>query len=304
MPPVMQGNLSLLLQKSINKIWGDYSQKLETQHSAIFNKEKSSHLYEESLGMTSFGLAPVKAEGGGIQFDSAGQGFRERFQNACHALGFIITSDAIDDGTWGQLVKHYTGALAFSMHETVETLAALVLNRAFTSTYTFGDGKELCATDHPHIGGGTWANEPTVAADLSEAALEAAYKAISAFTTNSGLKQNIRPQKLIIPTDSVFDADRLFNTSGRVGTSNNDINAMKRLSIFPQGYFEYNYLTDSDSWFVLTNYPNGMVYLERKAITAPVSENDFDTENRKYKTKWRGAFGCWNPRAIYGCPGA
>jgi phage major head subunit gpT-like protein len=304
MPPITTGNIGLLLQHTIQKVWGDHTEKLETQYTNIFTKEKSAHAYEEALGMTSFGLAPELDQADGIKYDSAGQGFRERFTNRSHALGFTVTKDAIDDNTWAQFVKHYTSALAFSMHETVEVLAALVLNRAFTATYTFGDGKSLCATDHPNIGGGTWSNRPSDNSDLNELALENAYIDIAGYKTNRGLTQNVSPVKLVIPVNSVFDAERLFSTTGRVGTSNNDVNAMKRMRVFPQGYYEYRYLTDTDSWFITTNFPKGLTYIERQAISAPVSENDFDTENRKFKSKWRGVFGCWNPRAVYGCPGA
>jgi len=272
----------------------------------IFEKGSSDKAFEEEAGVTGFGLAAVKTEGAGIAYDEQEQGFVSRYTHVTYGLGFIITREMYEDGIAVTVALRRANALAFSIRQTKEIIAANVLNRAFTAAYTMGtnsDGKELCATDHPNKSGGTWRNELSVAADLSEAALEQACIDIAGFTTDRGLKIAIMPQKLIIPTTLEFDAMRILESIGQSGTANNDINAIRASKKFPQGIAVNHYLTDTDAWFIKTNCPDGLKYMERRP-DAFGTENDFDTENAKFKATFRGSFGWSDPRGIFGSPGA
>ena len=272
------------------------------EYKDIFEIGKSTRAYEEEAGVTGFGLAAVKTEGAGIAYDSQEQGFVNRYTHITYGLGFIITREMYEDGIAVTIALRRANALAFSIRQTKEIIGANVLNRAFTAAYTMGtnsDGKELCATDHPNKSGGTWSNELTVAADLSEAALEQACIDISNFTTDRGLTIAIMPQQLIIPADLEFDAFRILESIGQSNSANNDINALRASKKFPKGVAVNHYLTDTNNWFIKTNCPDGLKYMERRA-DAFGSENDFDTENAKFKATFRGSFGWSDPRGIFG----
>ena len=289
------------------KTWfGQKYKEYPIEYLEIFEKGTSTKAFEEEAGVTGFGLAAVKTEGGGVAYDEQEQGFVSRYTHVTYGLGFIITREMYEDGIAVTVALRRANALAFSIRQTKEIIAANVLNRAFTAAYTMGtnsDGKELCATNHPNKSGGTWSNELAVAADLSEAALEQACIDIAAFTTDRGLKIAIMPQKLIIPTALEFDAMRILESIGQSGTANNDINALKASKKFPQGISVNHYLTDTDAWFIKTNCPDGLKYMERRP-DAFGTENDFDTENAKFKATFRGSFGWSDPRGIFGSPGA
>lgn len=272
----------------------------------IFEKQISTKAFEEEVGITGFGLAQVKTEGAGIAYDDQSQGYVNRYAHVTYGLGFVITREMHDDGISVTVALRRASALAYSLRQTKETVCANVLNRAFNSAYTMGtnsDGKELCAEDHPNKSGGTWRNELAVAADLSEAALEQACIDIGALKTDRGLTIAIRPLKLIIPTALEFDAYRILKSIGRVDTANNDINAIRASGKIPQGIAVNHYLDDADAWFVKTDCPDGMKYMERRA-DAFGSENDWDTENAKFKATSRYSVGWSDPRSCFGSPGA
>ena len=289
------------------KTWfGTKYKEYPIEYLDIFEKGNSTRAFEEEVGVTGMGLAAVKTEGSGIAYDDSEQGFISRYTHVTYGLGFIITREMYEDGIAVTVALRRANALAFSIRQTKEIIAANVLNRAFNSSYTMGaqsDGKELCATDHPNKSGGTWRNELSTASDLSEAALEQACIDIADFTTDRGLKIAIMPQKLIIPSELEFDAMRILESVGQSGTANNDLNALKASKKFPQGIKVNHYLTDANAWFIGTNCPDGMKYMERRA-DAFGTENDFDTENAKFKATFRCSFGWSDPRGIFGSPGA
>jgi hypothetical protein len=252
--------------------------------------------------LSGFANASVKPEGSAVTFDNAQETYTSRYQHETVALAFAITEEAIEDNLYDRLSSRYTKALARSMANTKQVKAANVLNRAFNSSFTGGDGKELCATDHPTIFG-TVKNELSTAADLSETSIEQALIDINAFTDERGLKIAARGMKLIIPSDLQFTAQRIMNSDNRVGTADNDINAIKSMGMIPQGYVVNNYLTDTDAFFIITDVPNGLKYFERSPIKTSM-EGDFDTGNVRYKARERYSFGFSDFRGIFGSPGA
>ena len=289
------------------KTW--YGQKYKEypiEYLDIFEKMNSTRAFEEEVGVTGFGLAAIKNEGTGIAYDEQEQGFVSRYTHVTYGLGFIITREMYEDGIAVTVALRRANSLAFSIRQTKEIVGANILNRAFTAAYTMGsnsDGKELCATDHPNKAGGTWRNELSTPADLSESALEQACIDIANFTTDKGLTIAIRPKALIIPQALEFDAYRILESIGQSGTANNDINALRSSGKFPQGIMVNHYLTDTDAWFIKTDCPDGLKYMERRADSFG-TENDFDTENAKFKATFRGSFGWSDPRGIFGSPGA
>jgi len=273
------------------------------EHLEIFDKYNSSMAYEEDVGMAGFGLVPIKTEGAGISYEDAEQAFVDRYTHVTYGLGFIITREMHEDGISATEALKRASALAFSCRQTMETVAANVLNRAFNSSYTFGDGKELCSAVHPNQKGGTWQNELTTAADLSETSLEQALLDIADLTDDAGLKIAVRAKKLIVPSELQFEASRILDNPNRPETANRDINAMVKAGSFPEGFCVNHYLTDSDAWFIKTDCPEGLKYFERRPMEFS-TDNDFDTENAKFKATFRGSWGCTDKRAIYGSPGA
>lgn len=300
--PINTGNFGKALWPGINAWYGKAYDEHQEQYTELFEKNTSRRRFEEEVGISSFGLAEELSEGAGVAYDNEQQGFVSRYNHITYALGFIITKEMMEDDLYDVVGERRAKALAFSMRQTKEIVGANVYNRAFNSSYTGGDGKEMCATDHPNVAGGTWQNELTTAADLSEAALEQAVIDIGDWTNDRGLKIAVQPQKLIIPTELQFEAERILNSNLRYGTADNDANALKN-----QGYFRdvciNNYLTDSDAWFIRTNAPEGLKYFERAGDSFDM-DNDFDTDNAKFKARARYSFGWTDPRGIYGSPGA
>lgn len=297
------GGFAKLLWPGIKKMYGDKYNQHKAEYTEIFAKETSDKAYEEYQGLSGFGLAQRKTEGAPVAMDSMKQGFTTRATNVTYALGFIITRELYEDEQYGKVAGQRSRALAFSMRQTKEIVAANLINRAFTSTYAFGDGKELCATDHPNAAGGTFANELTVAADLSQTALEQMAIDISNFTDDRGLKIAVMPKKLLLPPSLMFEGERILKSALEYDTANNAINAIKSKNIFPEGIAINHYLTDTDAYFILTD-AEGLVYQERRADEfEPTAENDWDTENARYKASARYAFTAFDPRAIFGSPG-
>jgi len=303
--PITTGNFSKLLWPGINKIYGDKYNEYPQEFSQIFDKTSSDKAYEEYVGTSMFGLAPVKTQGNAISYDSAQQGFITRLTNIVYALGFVITREMYDDNQYGDFMKRFSQALAFSMRQTKEIVCANVLNRAETSGYNGGDGVTMLSTAHPNVAGGTWSNKLSVASDLTGDALESASIQIMGFTNDRGLTISAMPQKLIIPTALIFDAERILKSSLEYDTANNAVNALKSKGIFPGGIAVNHYLTDTDGWFIKTNVQDGLIYQERDADNFnPSPENDFDTENAKYKARMRFAVGFNDPRGVFGSAGA
>lgn len=290
------------LWPGVNKFWGDAYSQYPQEWTQLFEKFTSDKAFEEDVGVTGFGLASVISEGGNVTYDVMRQGFITRYNHVKYGLGFIITSEMIDDDQYMIVAKKRANALAFSMTQTKENIAANVYNRAFNASYTGGDAKELLATDHPNVTGGTWANELTTAADLSEASLEQACIDIQRFTNDRGLKIAVMPTTLIIPPDLQFEAERILRSPLQAGNSNNDINAIRSMGKF-KNVIVNHYLTDTDAWFIRTNVPDGMKYFERKGVSFD-QDNDFESDNLKYKALERYSFGWTDPRGLFGSPGA
>jgi len=302
---ITTNNFSKDLIPGVRTWYGKKYKEYPIEYLDLFEKATSTRAFEEEVGTTGFGLAAIKTEGNGIAYDDQSQGYTNRYVMITYGLGFIITREMYDDGIAVTTALKRAGALAYSIRQTKELVGANVYNRAFNSTYTMGansDGKELCADDHPNKTGGTSRNELTTAADLNEASLEQACIDIGALKTDRGLTIAIRPQKLIIPTALEFDAYRVLKSIGRVDSANNDINAIRASGKIPQGVCVNHYLSDPDAWFIRTDCPDGMKYFERRA-DAFGSENDWDTENAKFKATCRGAFGWSDFRQLFGSPG-
>lgn len=299
---INSGSFAKALWPGVNAWYGKAYSEYQTEYNKLFDTSKSTKAFEEDVGVSSFGLAVVKPEGAPISYDSERQAFITRYSHVVYALGFIITREIMEDDQYAVVGQRKAQGLAFSMRQTKEIVAANVYNRAFNSSYVGGDGKELLATDHPNFAGGTWANELATAADLSEAALEQAHIDIAGFTNDRGLLISVRPTKLIIPRQLMFEAKRILAPDGRPGTDTNDVNAMKQMGLVPEVIVNH-YLTDTDAWFLKTDVPHGMKHYERRADGFDM-DNDFDTENAKYKATARYSFGWTDPRGLFGSPGA
>ena len=291
------------LEPGLNALFGLEYDRYEDEHAEIFDTETSDRAFEEEVMLSGFDAAPVKSEGAGVAFDTAQESFTARYTHETVALAFSITEEAIEDNLYDRLSARYTRALARSMSNTKQIKAASVLNNAFNSSFAGGDGKELCATDHPTIGGGNFRNELSTAADLNETSLEQALIDIAAFIDERGLKIAVQGTKLIIPKELQFTADRLLETNLRVGTSDNDLNAIRNMGMIPQGYVVNHYLTDTDAFFIKTDAPNGFKMFERSPVRTSM-EADFDTGNVRYKARERYSFGFSDPRCVFGSPGA
>ena len=290
------------LEPGLNALFGLEYKRYENQHTEIFDTENSDRAFEEEVMLSGFGNAQVKGEGQGVSYDSAQETFTSRYTHDTIALAFSITEEAIEDNLYDRLASRYTKALARSMANTKQVKAANVLNNAFDSSFAGGDSKELCATDHPTIAG-TFSNELATSADLNETSLEQSLIDIAAFTDERGLKIAARGLKLIIPSELQFTAERLMKSQGRVGTADNDINAINSMGMIPQGYVVNNFLTDTDAFFIKTDVPNGLKMFVRSPISTKM-EGDFDTGNVRYKARERYSFGFSDPRGIFGSPGA
>jgi hypothetical protein len=271
------------------------------QYTKLFDIKSSNKNYEELVEQTGFGLAPVKAEGSSTAYDSHAQGVTSRGTNKAYSLGYIVTREEKADNLYTEVSMQRAASLAFSMAQTRENVGANVYNRAFNSSYTGGDGKELCATDHGSLSGNQ-SNELATAADLSEASLEDLTINIMDAVNSKGLKISLQPKSLIVPTALIYDAQRILESTLRVDSANNDINALRSMSVIPEVVVN-NYLTDSDAWFIRTNAPSGLCWFDREPVQFTKDE-DFDTDNAKAKAYMRFVpfWGDW--RGVYGSPGA
>lgn len=292
----------------VNKWYGDEYKEFGVQFDKLFEKHTSRRAWEEDVGVSTFGLPSVKGEAAPIVFDSSRQGFTSRYNHVVYALGFIISREAVDDDLYDVVGRQKARSLAFSMRQNKEIIAANIYNRAFNASYVGGDGATLIASaggggsaSHPNVSGGTWTNGVSAAVDMSEAALEQANTDIRGFTNDRGLKINAKPRMLIIPKEQMFEAARILKTDGRPGTDLNDLNVLKTMGIIPEIVVN-DYLTDPDAWFIRTDVNDGLKYFERDADSFGM-DDDWDTENAKYKARSRFAFGWTDPRGIYGSPG-
>lgn len=312
MAAIGSGSFAKDLWPGLNAHWGRSYNEHKTEYTDLFDTFTSKKQYEEDLGLTTFGLAQVKPEGSSVAYDTERQGFITRYRHVEYALGFIITRILVEDDLYDQEGPRKAKSLARSMHQARETVGANIYNNAFNNdgTHDGGDGVSLIAsaggggdTSHPLISGGTFTNGPTTAADLSEAAIEQACIDISKYEDDRGLKISVMPQSLIIPPDLVFEAERILKSPARVETADNDLNALMAMGKFPGGIKANHYLTDANAWFIRTDCPEGMKHFERRGVTFSM-DNDFDTDNAKYKATERYSFGWTDPRALWGSPGA
>jgi len=300
---ISRAQLAKELEPGLNALFGMEYARYENEHAEIFETESSDRAFEEEVLIVGFGNADVKTEGQGVVYDSASEGFTARYTHETVALAFALTEEAVEDNLYDRLGSRYTKALARSMAHSKQVKAANVLNNAFSSSYTGGDGKSLVATDHPLAGGGTLSNRPTTFVDLNETSLENALISISTYVDDRNMILALQGTKLIVPPQLQFVADRLLESPGRVATADNDINAIRNMGLLPQGYAVNHFLTDTDAFFVLTDCPDGFKHFERSPISTSM-EGDFDTGNVRYKARERYSFGWSNPRAVYGSQGA
>lgn len=301
MATINTGSFGKALWPGVNKWYGKAYDEFDVEWDKVFETRQSRKNFEEDVSISSFGLALQKGEGSSVSYDTEQQGFIDRYTHVVYALGFIITKEMVEDDLYDVVGERKAKGLAFSMRQTKEVNAANVLNRAFNSSYTFGDGVSLINASHPNVAGGTWANQIAVAADISEAALEQACIDIGKYTNDRGLRIAVKPQKLIVPVDLDFEANKILQTQYEVGTNNNTVNLVR--SRFPKGCFVNHYLTDVDAWFIITNVPNGMTHFNRRDDAFGM-DDDFDTDNAKFKATSRYSFGCSDKRSIYGSAGA
>ena len=290
------------LEPGLNALFGLEYDRYDNQHAQIFDTENSDRAFEEEVMLSGFGNAQVKPEGQGVSYDEATESFTARYTHETLALAFSITEEAVEDNLYDKISSRYTKALARSMMNAKQIKAANVLNRAFNSSYTGGDSKELCATDHSTIAGNV-KNELSTAADLNETSLEQALIDIAGITDDRGMKVALNGMKMIIPVNLQFTAERLLKSQLRTSTAENDINANKSMGMIPQGYVVNNYLTDTDAWFIKTDAPNGMKHFQRTPVSTKM-EGDFETGNVRYKARERYSFGWSDWRGIFGSPGA
>jgi len=291
------------LLPGLNALFGLEYAKYGEEHKEIYETESSERSFEEETKLSGFSAAPVKNEGSAIAYDNGQEAWTARYNHETIAQGFSLTEEAIEDNLYDSLSARYTKALARSMAYTKQVKAAAVINNGFTSGYNGGDGKPLFANDHPLVSGGTNSNIPSTAADLNETSLEAAVIQISLWTDERSLLIAAKPRKLIVPPSLQFVATRLLETELRVGTNDNDINALKNNGSIPEGYAINHFLTDTNAWFLTTDVPNGMKHFERVALQNSM-DGDFDTGNVRYKSRERYSFGWSDPLGMYGSAGA
>lgn len=312
MSVINSSSFAKALWPGVNAWWGEKYNEYPVEVTKLFEQHTSKRQFEEDVSVSGFGLGIVKPEGAGFSYDSMRQGFVTRYTHVVYGLGFVITREMVDDDQYDVVGKRKAQALALSMRQTKEVVGANVYNLAFSNTRLGGDGATLIASvgaqtgtsasaSHPNFAGGTFTNGPSVAADLSEAALEQACIDIAGFTNDRGLIMAVKPKSLIIPRQLMFEAKRILSTEMRVGTDLNDLNALKNMGLIPETVTNH-YLTDPDAWFIRTDAPDGMKYFERDADSFGM-DNDFDTENMKFKARSRYSFGWTDPRGLYGSPG-
>ena len=293
------------LEPGLNALFGLEYNRYDNEHAEIYTTETSDRAFEEEVMLSGFGTAANKAEGAMVTFDQATEAYTSRYTHNTVALAFAITEEAIEDNLYDRLAGRYTRALARSMAQSKQITAANVLNNAFDTSGSFngGDGKALCTTDHPLANGGTFRNELSTAADLSETSLEQSLIDIAAFVDERGLKIALQGRKLIIPKELQFTAERIMRSPQRTSTADNDINALANMGMIPEGYRINHFLNDTDAFFIMTDAPNGMKHFVRSPIKTAI-EGDFDTGNVRFKARERYSFGFSDPRGIFGSPGA
>jgi hypothetical protein len=291
------------LLPGLNALFGLEYARYGEEHKEIYETETSERSFEEETKLSGFSAAPVKNEGQAIAYDNAQEAWTTRYNHETIALGFSITEEAVEDNLYDSLSARYTKGLARAMAYTKQVKAAAVINNGFSASYPGGDGVALFSTAHPLVSGGTNSNRPTVGADLNETSLEAAVIQIAAWTDERGLLIAAKPKKLIVPPALQFVATRLLETSLRVGTTDNDINALKNNGSIPEGYTINHFLTDSNGWYLTTDVPNGMKHFVRTPLQNGM-DGDFDTGNVRYKSRERYSFGWSDPLGVYGSPGS
>ena len=291
------------LLPGLNALFGMEYARYGEEHKEIFETETSERSFEEETKLSGFSAAPVKNEGNAIAYDNAQEAWTARYNHETIALGFSITEEAIEDNLYDSLSSRYTKALARAMAYTKQVKAAAILNSGFAGGPTYGDGQTLFSTQHPLISGGVNSNTPAVAADLNETSLENAVIQIAAWTDERGLLIAAKPRKLIVPPALQFVATRLLETELRVGTNDNDINALKNNGSVPEGFTINHFLTDPNAWFLTTDVPNGLKHFVRTPMSTGM-DGDFDTGNVRYKARERYSFGVSDPLGVYGSPGA
>lgn len=301
--PINTGNFGKALYPGVNTWYGDAYNEHPEEWSMLVDTETSNRAYEEDVGKSGFGLATIKEEGASIQYDTESQAFMTRYIHVVFGKGFIVTREMFEDDLYDVVGKRRSRALAFAMRQTKETIVANVYNRAFNGSYTGGDGLELLSDAHLNHSGGTWSNELATAADLSEASLEQSCIDIMDWTDDRGLQISVMPRCLVVPSELVFEAHRILKSTLRVGTADNDPNALRDMGKFPEGIKSNHYLTDEDAWFIRTNVQNGMKLYQRRNIEFR-EDSDFDTENAKFKSTERYSVGWTDPRGLFGSPGA
>lgn len=290
------------LLPGLNALFGLEYARYGEQHKEIYETETSERSFEEETKLSGFSAAPVKNEGSSIAYDNAQEAWTARYNHETIALGFSLTEEAIEDNLYDSLAARYTKALARAMAYTKQVKAANVLNNGFTSGYNGGDGVTLFSASHPLVSGGTNSNVPSTPTDLNETSLENAVIQIAGWTDERGLLIAAKPKKLVIPPALQFTATRLLETELRVGTADNDINAIKNNGSVSEGYTVNNFLTDTNAWFLTTDVPNGMKHFERTPLSQSM-EGDFDSGNVRYKSRARYSFGWSDPLGMYGSQG-
>ena len=300
---ISRAQLAKELEPGLNALFGLEYKQYENQHTAIFDTENSDRAFEEEVMLSGFGTAAVKQEGSAVGYDDAQESFTARYTHETIALAFSITEEAVEDNLYDSIAKRYTKALARSMANTKQIKAANVLNNGFSSSYKGGDAVELFSSAHVSTSSSSGRNELSTASDLSETSLEQALIDIAAVKDERGLKIAARGVKMIIPSALQFTAERIMKSAQRVGTADNDINAVKSMGMVPQGYAVNNFLTDTDAWFIKTDVPNGLKHMVRSAIKTAM-EGDFDTGNMRYKARERYSCGWSDWRGIFGSEGA
>ena len=300
---ISRAQLAKELEPGLNALFGLEYKNYENQHAEIFDTENSDRAFEEEVMLGGFGTANTKQEGAAVGYDDAQESFTARYTHETIALAFSITEEAVEDNLYDRIATRYTKALARSMANTKQIKAANVLNNGFNSAFTGGDGVELFSSAHVSLSSSTNRNELSTASDLSETSLEQALIDIAAFKDERGLKIAARGMKLIIPSALQFTAERILKSAQRVGTADNDINAVKSMGMLPQGYVVNNFLTDTDAFFIKSDVPNGLKHMVRAPIKTAM-EGDFDTGNMRYKARERYSFGFSDWRGIFGSEGA
>jgi len=302
MTAINTGSIAKLLMPGLNAIWGSDYTDYAKEYTDLFATETSDKAYEEDQLVYGLGLAPVKTQGAATVYDSMAQGITSRYTHVAYSLGFVVTREAIKDNQYEKAAINGTKKLARSFRQTKENVAANIYNRAFNSSYTYGDGSALCVTSHSTLAG-SQSNTLATAADMTEASLEDMCVQIMNAVDERGLRIQLMPKKLIVPTALAFEATRILKSTGQNDTANNAINALRSMGMFTDGVKVNHYLTDTDAFFIRTDAPNGMKHFEREAAEF-TQDNDFDTSNLKFKGYERYSFGVTDFRGVYGSPGA